>query len=180
MNDNKLIKQCQKGNKEAFNELIKIYYPYLFKFLLKLTSKKEIAEDLVQETFIKIINNIEQFNVHSKTSFSTYLLTIAKHTYIDYLRKNNKELADIDINTLPDQKDFTSTISSHENYQTLLEKIDHLPSLQKEAIKLKYLEGYTLEETAKKQQVSSKTIKSRLFEARKKLKEKLKGTDLYE
>lgn len=180
MNDYKLIKKCQKGEKEAFNELIMFYYPFILKFLTKLTRNKSISEDLVQETFIKPIKNIDKFNIKGKASFSTYLVTIAKNCYIDYLRRNNKELQEIDINNMPDKVSIENDYFRAENYDFILEKINDLPFVQKEAIKLKYLEGYTLDEIAKVQKVESKTIKSRLFEARKKLKEDLKGYDIYE
>lgn len=180
MFNNILIKKCQNGCKESFNELIKFYYPFVLKFLLKLTSNKDIAEDLVQETFIKIINNIDKFNINGKASFNTYLITIAKNTYIDYLRKIHKELQEIDIESIPDKNNFENNYFKTENYNLILEKIENLPLVQKEAIKLKYLEGYTLEEIARIQNVESKTIKSRLFEGRKKLKDDLKGMDIYE
>lgn len=180
MNDYKLIKKCQKGEKEAFNELITFYYPFILKFLNKLTRNKSISEDLVQETFIKLIKNIDKFNIKGKASFSTYLVTIAKNCYIDYLRRNNKELQEIDINNMPDKVSIENDYFRAENYDFILEKINDLPFVQKEAIKLKYLEGYTLDEIAKVQKVESKTIKSRLFEAKKKLKEDLKGYDIYE
>ena len=54
MNEKKLIIKCQKGEKEAFNELITIYYPYVTKFLIKLTSNEEIAQDLVKNLRKKV------------------------------------------------------------------------------------------------------------------------------
>ena len=90
MDETKLIQNCQKGEKQAFNELIKFYYPYLSKFLLKLTSDQVLSEDLLQETFMKVIRNIEKFDIYGKATFSTYILTIARNCYIDYLRKKYK------------------------------------------------------------------------------------------
>lgn len=179
MND-KLIKKCQNGDKKAFDELIRFYYPFVLKFIIKLTCNKDITQDLVQETFVKLIQNIDHFKIRGKASLNTYLITIAKNTYIDYLRKNNKELQEINMDIIPDEKDFESNYLKKENYNLLLKKIDKLPLAQKEAIKLKYLEGYTINEIAKIQKVEKKTIKSRLFEARRKLKEYLKGDDIYE
>lgn len=180
MNIKKLIKKSQNGDQESFNELIKFYYPFVLKFLSKLVSNKDITSDLVQEVFIKLIKNIEKFDINGKASFNTYLIAIAKNTYIDYIRKNNKELQELDIETLPSKINIDIDYLKKEEYTYVLEKIDNLPLLQKEVIKLKYLEGYTLEEIAKIQKVESKTIKSRLFEARKKLREELKGSDIYE
>lgn len=178
--NNKIIKRCKNGDKDAFNELIKFYYPFVLKFLMKLTCNKDIALDLVQETFIKIIEKIDHFKTSGKASFSTYLIKVSKNTYIDYLRKNHKEFQEIDMNIIPDKKTLESNYFKLEDYNLLIKNIDNLPLAQKEAIKLKYLEGYTLNEIAKMKNVESKTIKSRLFEARKKLKEYLKGTDIYE
>lgn len=78
MNEIKVLKQCQNGDKQVFNELITFYYPFVSKFLLKITCNKEIAEDIAQETFIKLIKNIDRFNIKGKASFSTYLMNIAK------------------------------------------------------------------------------------------------------
>lgn len=180
MNEIKVLKQCQNGNKQAFNELITFYYPFVSKFLIKITCNKNITEDMVQETFIKLIKNIDKFNIKGKATFSTYLMTIARNCYLDYLRKNNKELQDVDINYLSNKISSEYNYFRNEDYNTLLKEIDKLPEIQKEVIKLKYLEGYTLKEIAKIQNTTSKTIKSRLFESRKKLKDKLKGSDLYE
>lgn len=180
MNEAKILKKCQNGNKQAFNELITFYYPFVKKFLLKITCNKDITEDVVQETFIKLIRYIDKFNIKGKASFSTYLMAIAKNCYLDYLKKNKKELKNVDIeefnNKISDEYDYFKI----NDYNNLLKEINKLPFIQKEAIKLKYLEGYTLEEIAKIQNTTSKTIKSRLFEARKKLKENMKGFDIYE
>lgn len=175
-----LIKRCQSGDKEAFNDLVRFYYPFTLKFLWKLTGKQELSEDLTQETFIKVIKNIECFKLSGKASFSTYLLTIAKNTYFDYLRKNNKENSMVNIDDILEQRGLRDEYFQENDYEVLLTKIEELPQEQREAIKLKYLEGYTLEEIANKEKVASKTIKSRLFEGRKKLKAILKGLGIYE
>ena len=54
-----LVAACQKGDKQAFNELILLFYPYVYKFLLKTCGEKNLAEDLTQETFLKMVRNIE-------------------------------------------------------------------------------------------------------------------------
>ena len=178
MNVCKVIKKCQNGNKESFNELISYYYPYVLKYLMKIVDTKDIVEDIVQETFIKMINNIERFDIKGSATFETYLITIAKNTYIDYLRKNKKEFHDdlLENISLNDNNNY----EENERYGFLLGKIEELPDLQKEAIKLKYLNGYSLEEIGARQNVDAKTVKSRLFEARKKLKKYMKGYDLDE
>ena len=180
MNEVKILRRCQRGDKQAFNELITFYFPFVTKFLFKMTKNSEVTEEVRQEVFIKLIKNIDKFNLKGKASFSTYLMTIAKNCYLDYVRRTNRELYDLSIDDVSNKAFSEYDYFKYEDYNTLLKEIDSLPKEQREVIKLKYLEGYTLKEIARVQKVSSKTVKSRLFESRKKLRDKLKGFDLYE
>ena len=165
MNEIKLIVKCQKGEKEAFNELITIYYPYVLKFLVKLTADEEIAQDLVQETFLKLVIHIDKFDVKGKAMFSTYLMKIAKNCYLDYLKKNKKIASEVDIESISDM---------------ILKEIESLPFEQAQAIKLKYLEEYSLKEIAEKMGTKPMTIKSRIHEGKKKLEKRIKrGGNMY-
>ena len=162
MDETKLIQNCQKGEKQAFNELIKFYYPYLSKFLLKLTSDQVLSEDLLQETFMKVIRNIEKFDIYGKATFSTYILTIARNCYIDYLRKNinmNLDIYELDVD---DGINLENTVLNHIEVSEILKEMDKLPYEQAEAIKMKYLEQLTLKEIAVKFKTEPKTIKSRI------------------
>ena len=172
MNEIKTIKECQNGNKEAFNNLIKFYYPYVFKYLLKLIGNEDITNDIVQDTFLKLIKNIDKYDIKGKSSFSTYLITIAKNCYLDYLRKNKKYVQIIDIDDISDK--LTSVENTNINDDLIFDEIDKLPKEQRTAIKLKYLEGYTLREIAKIEQTKPETIKSRIHEGKKKIKKEMK------
>lgn len=180
LDENKLIRECQKGKKESFNELIIKYYQFVLKFLIKLTENEEISQDLVQETFLKLIKNIEKYDVKGKASFSTYLIKIAKNTYIDYLRKNQKISSDIDIETLSDSSFIEEKIIDKNEFDIVLKEIEKLPFEQAEAIKLKYMEEYSLKEIAEKMGTKEKTVKSRIHDGKEKIKKKLKkGGGLY-
>ena len=174
LNEIKLIIQCQKGEKEAFNELITIYYPYVSKFLIKLTADEEIAQDLVQETFLKLVMHIDKFDVKGKAMFSTYLMKIAKNCYLDYLKKNKKIASEIDIETISDTISIEDKIAEKNELDMVLKAIDTLPFEQAQAIKLKYLEEYSLKEIAEKMGTEPKTIKSRIYEGKKKLEKRIK------
>lgn len=173
----KVIKQCQKGNKEAFNELITFYYPFILKYLIKLTSNEELANDMLQETFLKLIKNIDKYDINGKASFSTYLITIARNCYLDYIKKNKNYNTIIDIENISDSKYYVDEISANTDVDIVLSELESLPVEQKIAIKLKYLEGYTLKEIADMQKTKPETIKSRLYEGKKKIKNKLKRRD---
>ncbi len=179
MNEIKLIIKCQRGDKEAFNELITRYYPYVSKFLIKLTINEELTQDLVQETFLKLITNIDKFDTKGTAKFSTYLMKIAKNTYLDYLKKNKKISYEFEIENIPDVS-FEEKIADENELDMVLEEIEKLPFEQAQAIKMKYLEQYSLKEIADRMQTEAKTIKSRIYEGKEKLKRKLKnGGTLY-
>ena len=95
MNEKALIKKCQRGDKQAFEELIRLYYDYVSGFLLKTTMASTLSEDLTQETFLKMIRSIEKFDPGGSAAFGTWLITIAKNCYIDHLRRNRVPLEDI-------------------------------------------------------------------------------------
>lgn len=162
MNDAKLILACQNGEKQAFNDLIILYYPYVSKFLLKLTGNETISEDLTQDTFLKLINSIDSFDVYGKATFATYLIAIAKHCYVDYLRKNKNILLSIDDQKIVDTWAVENKVLIEIEATEMIKAIDTLPWEQAQAIKLKYLEQLTLQEIAEKFNTQPKTIKSRI------------------
>ena len=96
MNEKALIRKCQRGDRQAFDALIWLYYDYVSGFLLKLTADEVLTEDLTQETFLKMIRSIEKFDPEGKTQFGMWLITIAKNSYIDHLRRNRIHLEDKD------------------------------------------------------------------------------------
>jgi RNA polymerase sigma-70 factor (ECF subfamily) len=86
MEDNELIERCKNGDKSAFQELLSKYNLYIYKYLLKISKDSFLAEDLKQEVLIKIINNIKKFDIAGKGKFSSYIITISKNCYLDYLK----------------------------------------------------------------------------------------------
>lgn len=171
MNDIKLVQACQRGEKQAFDELITLYYPYVTKFLYKLTLNETLNDDLVQDTFVKLIRNIDKFDIHGKAAFATYLMTIAKNCYLDYLRKNrNYQFQSLEDQDIEDAFKVEDKVLNNLEYDELMKEIENLPWEQGQAIKLKYVEELTLQEIAEIFHTQPKTIKSRIHEGVVKLR----------
>lgn len=179
MEDNKLIKRCQSGDKEAFQELISGYHPYVYKFLIKMTGDEDISEDITQETFIKLIRNIEKFDIYGKAKFSTYLITLCKNCYIDYLRKNKKYINNIyiDENLNIGYTNVEEMVIDKIEYENINKSLEKLPEDQRIVIKMKYIEGLTLKEIGEKLEIEPKTIKSRIHNGIVKLRKLFEGGD---
>ncbi len=173
MNEKALIKKCQHGDQQAFDELIRLFYDYVFGFLLKTTTDETLSEDLTQETFLKMIRNIERFDPGGSAGFGTWLITIAKNCYIDHLRRNRICLEDIESLPLEDEQNVADEVVRKIQYEQLLAEMDTLPPEQALAIRLKYVEDMTLAQIAERFGVQPKTIKSRIHDGTVKLRKKL-------
>ena len=176
-NEKKLIKACKKGDKQAFDELIRRYYPYVKGFLTKTTSDEVLSDDLTQDTFLKIIQKIELFDLKQNISFGTYLITVAKNTYIDYCRRNCHISICIDDIILPDGSSVDDNIISKLESERLERMLDSIPPEQAQAIRLKYYEKLSLNEIAEISGVKPQTVKSRIHDGKVKLRKILKKED---
>lgn len=85
-----LVTRAREGDREAFGVLYDTYVQEVYRFLLSKTQRKEEAQDLVSETFIKALNNIASFSPKRNTSFRAWLLTIANRSFIDSTRKHRE------------------------------------------------------------------------------------------
>ena len=177
MHEAALIKKCQRGDRQAFEELIRRYYRYVSGFLLRTTADETLAEDLTQDTFLKMIRNIETYDPGGSAGFGTWLITIARNCYIDHLRRNRVCPEDIDALTLADSRDVADEVGQHLAYEQVLAAIGTLPPEQGLAIRLKYEEELTLAEIAERFNVPPKTVKSRIHDGKVKLRKLLKSKE---
>jgi RNA polymerase sigma-70 factor (ECF subfamily) len=170
-----LCKRVKKADKEAACELLKIYYADVYAYLRRLCGSKQDAEDLTQQTFLKVWSSLGGFNGHSK--FSTWLYRIAHNTYLDWLRKNNvgtqfrqnqwwREC--IDESPGP----FTN-LAERQLAQRLYQAVDQLDDDKKHVVHLHYYQGLSIRETAKVLNIATSTVKYRLREVFKILRAKI-------
>lgn len=170
MNEKALIRACQKGQKQAFEELIRAFYPYVSKFLLKMSGDESLSEDLTQETFLKMIRSMEQYDVDGSAGFGTWLITIARNGYIDHLRRNRISCESLDDLQLCGASDPSAEVMRKLQYEEVQKALSKLPKEQRLAIRMKYEEELTLSEIARQFGVPSKTVKSRIHDGTVKLR----------
>jgi RNA polymerase sigma-70 factor (ECF subfamily) len=180
--DEKLVKEILIGNESAMEILVKRYYDLVHSFVYRNVSDYNIAYDLTQEVFIKVIKNIDKFSFE-KGNFKTWILKIAVNTSKDYFKSNvykqRKEIQDIDNHEIKDDKNVVDILSKKEETLKIKEAISKLPNLQRQAIILKYYNDLKIKEISNVTGDNENTIKSRLFNGIKSLK-KLLGGGIYE
>lgn len=174
MNEKEVIKRCQNGDRAAFDELIRAFYPYVTKYLLKLTGSEMLTEDLTQDVFLKMIRAIDKFKINGKATFATYIITIAKNTFIDYFRRNKVLFSDLSETEIQSGDDTERKVITNMQYEEIVKYINSLPPNQASVIRLKYIEELTLKEIEMITGVPEKTAKSRIHEGTKKLRSFLK------
>jgi len=179
--DSELIKACQKNNDlKAFEILIKRHQDKVRAVVYKFINNSNELDDISQEVFIKAFKSIKSYR--SEAKFSTWLYRIAINTCKDSIRstmKKSEKVVSIDemiINKVQDPSniDTEMLIDLKAEQKLVFKEIKRLPLKQQLAIILHDIEFLSYEEISRIADCPIGTVKSRLFSARKELKEKLK------
>jgi RNA polymerase sigma-70 factor (ECF subfamily) len=177
--DEKLILRFQEGDINAYNELVKRYKDRLLNFVLRYFNNVEQAEDVVQDTLIKLYTHASYYKNVAK--FSTCIFTIAKNNALTELRKNKRKKTDslwtddgqvIDINSKEESLD--SKVQNEIAIDQLNKFLDEIPENFRMAVVLRDFQELSYEEISKILEIPIGTIKSRINRGRIQLAEKMK------
>ncbi len=176
--DIKLIEEYLEGNDDSLKELFDVYTTPIYNFAYRF-AKEDYSDDIVQDTFLKIWKNIKKFD-KSKSSFKTWIFTIARNTIIDFLKKkksvvfsdldnNENEFIDgiKDLGEIPDE-----AFSRLEDEKMLNTFLDSLSIQYREVLILHYQEDMTFKEIGETLDKPLNTVKSYHQRAIQILKEK--------
>jgi RNA polymerase sigma-70 factor (family 1) len=167
-----LVKDLQQGSAEAFIQLYNHYHPALYSFVIKFIKVPELAEDILQEIFLKLWKIRERVN--PELSFQAYLYRISRNLVYDRLKQiaADKELC------LRVIMEFQFTIEDTENkarwsqYQSLLKSaISQLPPQRQKIFKLCREEGKTYKDVSHELNISPNTVKEHMVLAVKSIKD---------
>ncbi len=170
--EEKIIQECKKGKKEAFDVLIKKYADKVYNIVLPMIQNKEDAKDVSQDVFIKVYKNISAFQ--GSSSIGTWIYSIAVNTSKDHLRKkvSIKELP-LNESEISESSDPQDALESKEAHLMVTEALSLLQENEKEILVLKDIMGFTYEEISGILEINIGTVKSRLSRARCVLRDNL-------
>ncbi|ABR47858.1 RNA polymerase, sigma-24 subunit, ECF subfamily [Alkaliphilus metalliredigens QYMF] len=167
---NELIKQIKAGDREAFKALYDQYANYTIRVATGITRNKMVAADAVQETFIRVYNNINSFD--EDKPFEPWLYRILINE-CNRILKNQSKTIPIS-NYLEEHAGIVEEdVYKFEEYEELYTAVNELDDMNRIPIILKYLEGFTELQIADTLNLNVNTVKSRLFKGREKLKKKM-------
>lgn len=182
-NDQQLVQRVQKGDKSAFDLLVRKYQHRVLKLVSRFVSEPAEAEDVAQEAFIKAYRALPAFRGDS--AFYTWLYRIAINTAKNALVSNRRRPVDFDLDMQdPDQyerharlkeADTPEGVLLTDEIRVVVEKaLEQLPEDLRTAIVLRELEGLSYEEIAEAMDCPVGTVRSRIFRAREAIDKKLK------
>ncbi|SEM84946.1 RNA polymerase sigma-70 factor, ECF subfamily [bacterium A37T11] len=168
INEQDLLLQLRQGDESAFNYFYKAHSNRIYGKLLKLTKSAEVAEELLQDVFMRIWEKREGIN--PALSFKAYLFRIAEHLVSDHFRQAAKNQVLYDQLLQGGTAYFTGTDEAAEeiyeaNLARLEEAIDQLPPKRREIYRLCKLEGKSYQEAAEKLNISPATVSNQMTKA---------------
>ncbi|GAA4281531.1 RNA polymerase sigma factor [Gaetbulibacter aestuarii] len=171
-NDEHYINQISMGDTNAFAVLVDRYKDLVFTLALRMLKNRDEAEEVAQDTFVKVYRSLKRFKGDSK--FSTWVYRITYNTCLDRIKKNKNfnsnysvdEFTDLQLKSIDNALD---NLDLKERQKTIQNCIDHLDEEDSFLITLYYYDDLSMEEIGKTVNLTANNVKVKLFRIRKKL-----------
>lgn len=183
LEDNVLVERAKKGDREAFDQLIRKHEKRAYQYAFRLTSNPEEAADIVSDAFIRVFTAVKNFRGNS--AFTTWLYRILTNCFLDMKkREKNKQTTSLESALQTDEGDFERQIEDdgpspqkelerRERERSVQDAVSRLPEYQQAMIVMYHGEMLSYEEIAEALDLPIGTVKSRLNRARLSLREEL-------
>ena len=178
VNDQRYISLVKEGDKNAFVAFVDRYKDMVFTLSLKMLKDRQEAEEVSQDSFLKVYKSLDRYKGESK--FSTWIYKVAFNTCLDRIKKNKRLQALANISEIDKQEttpliNGLDLIEEKERKQLIQDCMQELEAEDGFLLTLYYFEEQSLEEIAKIIGITSNNVKIRLYRSRKKLASLLKA-----
>lgn len=167
-----IARGLRRRDPDLLDRLIEQYQHRLLRYLIYLSGNRELAEDLFQETWIRVLERGHQYD--GRHEFCTWLYAVARNLTIDYLRKKNPVSLDGLMDNEDDKVPFEpaderplawEVMAEHEQAERVAAALVGIPAEYRETVVLRFQEGLALDEIARVTGAKLGTVKSRLYRA---------------
>lgn len=180
VSDSDLVSRYKKGNEPAFEELVSRHKSRVFTTIYLIVKDKYIAEDLLQDAFIKVVKTIKTGKYNEEGKFLPWVLRIAHNLAIDFFRKNKRyptivmEDGSKVFNTLDFAEESMEDVQVKQDTKTVLNKlIQELPESQREVLVMRHYMQMSFQDIAESTDVSINTALGRMRYALINLRKKM-------
>ena len=189
LSDQDVVALAKEGREPAYRELLARYERPVFTLIFRMVRDRELAEDLSQETFVKVLNNIDRYSTEFK--FSSWLFKIANNLTIDHLRRRRVDTISIEgapdavtaesakatsISIVAGDESPLAELESRELGQAIERAIAKLRPEYRACIMLRHVEDRSYEEIAEIVKLPLGTVKTYIHRARHELRAALEDT----
>jgi RNA polymerase sigma-70 factor (ECF subfamily) len=179
--DHILLNKIKTGDRPAFMVLYERYWNDLYRFVFVRTRDKEVAEELLQNLWIKILENTESIQTDDNESAKGYLLRHLHYRVIDYFNSYKKVSSTISIDDSEHSIDITDTeyfeiLEDHEIsalFAMIDEVVSQLPITEQKVYDMRIRKNMSVDETAEALGISNKTVSNKLSKAIGEIREQL-------
>jgi RNA polymerase sigma-70 factor (ECF subfamily) len=172
---NDLIAACIRQDARAQKELYHLFAPAMFKVCLRYASDYSNAQDIFQDAFVKVYQNLHK--IKQASHLPGWVKRVFVYTAIDTLRAQNKYRQHIDIDTAVQVESNGYGIEAQLAAEDIMSLVQKLPQRARLVFNLYVMEGYAHKEIAEMLSITEGTSKSQLFEAKKALQKSLNQQD---
>jgi RNA polymerase sigma-70 factor (ECF subfamily) len=158
-----LVVRYQRGDREAFEGIVRLWEPSLFYYLRRLAPSESDAWELLQETWLKLFRSLS--SLRDPQALPAFLYTMARNTALSRLRKRGLAEVESYADEVHDES-AGNDISDFDNAEEVHHALGQLPLLQREALTLYFLEDLSLDQMAATLEVPLGTVKSRIHYAK--------------
>lgn len=175
--ENKIIQRIIAGEINLYQSLVIEYQNPIFRVICSIINNQEDAKELTQDVFVKAYESIRQYN--PKYKFFSWIYRIAINRALLFEKRKKKVIS---VDDIIESEAVEENISATKEMQSrlLLKAVNQLGEKYQSVVQLKYFAGLSYAEIAEMLQVPEKTVKSRLFDARKVLKESLLNERIFD
>lgn len=168
--DYELVQQFTSGSQKAIELLIRRHHKRVYGYILLLVKNPTIAEDIFQDTFVKVIRSLQEGRYADNGRFVSWVMRIAHNLIIDYFRKEkqmkmvSKDNGAVDVFNSPrfSEKNIEEDLVYNQVLNDVRSLVDRLPEEQKEVVLLRHYVGLSFKEIAEQTNVSINTALGRM------------------
>ncbi|MFP4663204.1 MAG: RNA polymerase sigma factor [Bacteroidales bacterium] len=170
LKDQELVERFVKGDKDCIQELINRHKDRVYTYILLIVKNSHVADDLFQDTFIKVIKSLEKNKYKDEGRFLSWVIRIAHNLTIDYFRKNKNQNTysndNSEVDLLNSPKFSDSTVEEHmiedQKVKDVRFLIDKLPKDQKQVVLMRHYGNMSFKEISEQTGVSINTALGRM------------------
>lgn len=168
--DARLVKEYATGNNQAFDALLRRYKTRVFSYINNIVKNDDVADDIFQETFVKVITTIRQGRYQEDGKFASWIMRIAHNLIIDHYRQEKSENTvttdneEYDLLNKPEFSDISieELMIDRQIHEDVRRIVDALPEAQREVLQMRFYRDMSFKEIAEATNVSINTALGRM------------------